>query len=217
MLSNGSKKAMKFYAFDALYLQRLRSGDPGTERHFVEYFSALIELKLRRRLRSCSAIEDVRQETFARTWAVLRSERGIRQPERLGSFVNSVCNNVLLEHYRHSSKETPSCDEAVVNVADPSSSVTDSISSREMQEKVRDILKSLPEKDHLLLERVFLNEWDKDEVCRQVGVSRDYLRVLLHRSRKSFRKVFLKEMQKINRSTFEAYQSSRSVSYPRAV
>jgi RNA polymerase sigma-70 factor (ECF subfamily) len=194
------QKPMKFYAFDALYLQRLRSGDPWTEQHFVEYFSALIELKLRRRLRSPSAIEDVRQETFVRTWAALRSERGIRQSERLGSFVNSVCNNVLLEHYRQSSKEKSPCDDVVMNVADPATSVADAISNREMRQKVRDILKKLSKKDHFLLKQVFLNESDKDEVCRHVGASPEYLRVLLYRSKKSFRKVFLKEMERLGKS-----------------
>lgn len=191
---------MNFYAFDALYLQRLRSGDPSTVQHFAEYFSALIELKLRRRLRSPSAIEDIRQETFSRTWAALRSERGIHQPERLGPFVNSVCNNVLLEHYRQSSKETSLSDDVVMNVADPAMSVADSISNREMREKVRDILKTLSEKDHFLLERVCLNESDKDEICQQVGVSREYLRVLLYRSKKSFKKVFLKEIARHGKS-----------------
>jgi RNA polymerase sigma-70 factor, ECF subfamily len=191
---------MKFYAFDALYLQRLRSGDPWTERHFFEYFSALIDLKLRRRLRSPSAIEDVRQETFARTWAALRSERGIRQPERLGAFVNSVCNNVLLEHYRQSSKENCSCDDFIINIADPTTSVFDTISNREMRERVRDILKSLSEKDHFLLEGIFLKELDKDEICQHVGVNREYLRVLLYRCKKSFKKVFLKEMERLGKS-----------------
>jgi len=205
---------MKFYAFDALYLQRLRSGDPGTERHFVEYFSALIELKLRRRLRFASAIEDVRQETFARTWAVLRSERGIRQPERLGSFVNSVCNNVLLEHYRQSSKETPSSEDAVMDVADPTSSVIDAISNREMREKVRDILKRMSEKDHFLLEGVFLKELDKDEICQHVGVNRDYLRVLLYRCKKSFRKVFLREMRRLAKSRLAGTQGKTFLKSP---
>jgi len=205
---------MKFYAFDALYLQRLRSGDPGTERHFVEYFSALIELKLRRRLRFPSAIEDVRQETFARTWAVLRSERGIRQPERLGSFVNSVCNNVLLEHYRQSSKETPSSEDAVMDVADPTSSVIDAISNREMREKVRDILKRMSEKDHFLLEGVFLKELDKDEICQHVGVNRDYLRVLLYRCKKSFRKVFLREMRRLAKSRLAGTQGKTFLKSP---
>ena len=205
---------MKFYAFDAEYLQRLRSGDPGTERHFVEYFSALIELKLRRRLRFPSAIEDVRQETFARTWAVLRSERGIRQPERLGSFVNSVCNNVLLEHYRQSSKETPSSEDAVMDVADPTSSVIDAISNREMREKVRDILKRMSEKDHFLLEGVFLKELDKDEICQHVGVNRDYLRVLLYRCKKSFRKVFLREMRRLAKSRLAGTQGKTFLKSP---
>jgi RNA polymerase sigma-70 factor (ECF subfamily) len=197
---------MKFYAFDALYLQRLRSGDPWTEQHFVEYFSALIELKVRRRLGSPSAIEDVRQETLARVWATLRSDRGIRQPERLGSFVNSVCNNVLFEHYRQSSKEASPCDDAVIDVADPATSVADAISNREMRENVREILNKLSEKDHFLLERVFLNECDKDEVCRYVGVSREYLRVLLYRSRKSFRKLFLKETERLAKARLAACQ-----------
>jgi len=191
---------MKFHAFDAPYLQRLRSGDPWTEQHFFEYFSALIELKLRRRLRSPSEIEDVRQETFARTWAVLRSERGIRQPERLGAFVNSVCNNVLLEHYRQSSKENSPSDDSIINIADPAMSVPDAISNREMREKVRDILKRLSAKDHFLLEGIFLNESDKDEICRRVGVNREYLRVLLYRSKRSFRNVFLKEMEELRKS-----------------
>jgi len=46
------------HAFDAAYLERLRAGDPATERHFAEYFGALVRLKLRRRLRSAHLIED---------------------------------------------------------------------------------------------------------------------------------------------------------------
>ena len=205
---------MKFYAFDALYLQQLRSGDPWTEQHFVEYFSALIELKLRRRLRSPSAIEDVRQETFARTWAALRGERGICQPERLGSFVNSVCNNVLLEHYRQSSKETSPCDDSLINIADPATSVPDAISNREIREKVRDILKSLSEKDRFLLEGIFLNESDKDKICEHVGVDREYLRVLLCRSKKSFKKVFLKEMERLGKSKLTGAQGRTILKSP---
>src|SRR5579884_3281917 len=99
-------KSLEFHAFDGAYLERLRTGDFKTQEHFVAYFSELIQLKLRSRLSSPQAIEDVRQETFARVFAALRNPGGIRQAERLGAFVNSVCNNVLLEHYRSSSRET---------------------------------------------------------------------------------------------------------------
>jgi len=178
---------MRFYSFDELYWERLRSGDFQTQQHFITYFSELIRLKLGRRLRSLSAIEDVRQETFARVWVVLRDKQCIRQPERLGAFVNSVCNNVLREHYRRDSKEVPIGNEVEINVPDPSISVDDAIANAQTQKRVRHILTRLGERDRRLLAAVFLDERDKDEVCRTFGVNREYLRVLLYRARKSFR------------------------------
>ena len=178
---------MRFYSFDELYWERLRSGDFQTQQHFITYFSELIRLKLGRRLRSLSAIEDVRQETFARVWVALRDEQCMRQPERLGAFVNSVCNNVLREHYRRDSKEVPIGNEVGINVPDPSISVDDAIANAQTQKRVRHILTRLGERDRLLLAAVFLDERDKDEVCRTFGVNREYLRVLLYRARKSFR------------------------------
>jgi RNA polymerase sigma-70 factor (ECF subfamily) len=52
----------------------------------------------------------------------------------------------------------------------------------------------LPERDRRLLREVFLEERDKDEVCRDFGVDRDYLRVLLHRAKQSFKSLYLKNV-----------------------
>ena len=95
-----AEKALEFRTFDACYIENLCAGDRATQEHFVGYFTELLHLKLRSRLQSPQAIEDVRQETFARVLATLRRENALRQPERFGAFVNTVCNNVLLEHYR---------------------------------------------------------------------------------------------------------------------
>ena len=95
---------MQLQSFDQSYVERLQAGDFRTQEHFVAYFSELIQLKLRSRLNSPQAIEDVRQETFSRVFAALRDGK-IRQPDRLGAFVNSMCNNVLLEHYRANSRD----------------------------------------------------------------------------------------------------------------
>jgi RNA polymerase sigma-70 factor, ECF subfamily len=186
---------VQFHSFDQHYLEQLRSGDFRTQEHFVAYFTELIRLKLGKRLHSRSEVEDARQETFARVLTALRREDGIREPERLGAFVNSVCNNVLLEYYRSASQEIPSDDEeAESNIPDPASSVVDVIAYREMQRNVREILDELPEKERRLIRDVFLEERDKDEVCRDYGVDRDYLRVLLHRAKKSFKSLYLKRM-----------------------
>lgn len=188
---------MQFHAFDSSYLERLRAGDFRTQEHFVAYFSELIRLKLGKRLHSRPEIEDARQETFVRVLAALRKEDGVREPERLGAFVNSVCNHVLLEHYRSASQGATGAEqEAGADIPDPSLSAVDVIANREMQHKVRHILGQLPEKDRRLIKEILLEERDKDEVCRDFGVDREYLRVLLHRAKKSFKALYLKKMAK---------------------
>jgi RNA polymerase sigma-70 factor (ECF subfamily) len=187
---------LQFQAFDAPYVERLRSGDFRTQEHFVAYFSELIQLKLRARLRSPQAIEDVRQETFVRVFAALRSPGGVRQPERLGAFVNSICNNVLLEHYRSSSRSDSLDDEPQNELPDPVMDVLGAVAAKQMEEKVREILDEMPERDRRILREVFLEEREKDDVCRDFGVDRDYLRVLLHRAKQSFKSLYLKNIER---------------------
>ena len=187
---------MQFQDFDSDYLDRLRSGDFRTQQHFVAYFGELIRLKAGKRLRSIAAVEDVRQETLTRVLRFL-TEQCIRHPERLGAFVNSVCNNVLREHHRSQTREL-SVDAEVVNaILDPSMSVPEAIARRQLQQKVRQTLDELPEKDRRLLKAVFLEEQSKDELCRDFGVTRDYLRVLVYRARQSFKSYYLRATRKI--------------------
>jgi len=185
---------LDFYEFDGPYLERLCSGDFRTQEHFVAYFSELLQLKLRSRLQSPQAIEDLRQETFARVFGVLRGPTGMRQPERLGAFVNSTCNNVLLEYYRSSARNTPIDDEEDTKIPDTAMDVVSIIAHKQMEQKVREILDELPERDRRVLKEIFIEERDKDDVCKDFGVDRNYLRVLLHRAKQSFRSSYLQSM-----------------------
>lgn len=184
---------MQLQSFDESYVERLCAGDFRTQEHFVAYFSELIQLKLRSRLRSPQAIEDVRQETFTRVFVALRGGK-IRQPERLGAFVNSMCNNVLLEHYRASSRDSSLEDEDQETFPALKVDLLGALAAKQINEKIREILEEMPERDRRLLREVFLEERDKDEVCRSFGVDRDYLRVLLHRAKQSFKSLYLKHM-----------------------
>lgn len=194
-LGNSRGKYLQFHSFDESYVARLRAGDFRTQEHFGAYFSTLIQLKLRSRLQSREAIEDVRQETFVRFYTALRDGK-ILYPERLGSFVNSVCNNVLLEHYRanvrHGSLDDD--EDEHKDLPDYKTDPLGALASKETENKVREVLKQLPERDRRLLCEVFLEERDKDEVCREFGVDRDYLRVLMHRAKKAFKSLFLGTM-----------------------
>lgn len=183
---------MQFHTFDASYVKKLQDGDPWTEEHFVSYFSGLIHLKLRSRLKSRESIEDVRQETFTRVLAALRSEGGIRQPERLGAYVNSVCNNVLLEHYRAGTRNDPMDEETEATFAAPGPNALGILLTKDTERVVRQILEEMPPRDLTLLRGVLLEERDKEEVCRELGVDREYLRVLIHRAKHTFKAVYLK-------------------------
>jgi RNA polymerase sigma-70 factor (ECF subfamily) len=186
---------LQFHSFDETYVERLRAGDFRTQEHFGAYFSALIQVKLRSRLQSREAIEDVRQETFARFYVALR-EGKILHPERLGSFVNSVCNNVLLEHYRANTRHSSLDDDDERNdLPSHAMDLLGSLVAKETEKKVREILEQLSERDRRLLREVFLEERDKDEVCRGFGVDREYLRVLLHRAKQSFKSMYLKNRE----------------------
>ena len=190
-LQNVRGKYLQFQSFDESYLSRLRSGDYRTQEHFSAYFGALIKIKLGSRLKSPEAIEDVRQETFARFFMALRDGK-ILQPDRLGSFVNSICNNVLLEHYRSAARNTSLDEEEEKNFPALNVDLLGALSAKEREKKVREILEKLSERDRRLLREVFLEERDKDQVCRDFGVDREYLRVLLHRAKQAFKASYLK-------------------------
>jgi RNA polymerase sigma-70 factor (ECF subfamily) len=185
---------LEFHAFDAEYVANLCAGDQATTDHFVRYFTELLHLKLRSRLRSPQAIEDVRQEAFARVFAALRKEGGLRQPERLGAFVNTVCNNVLLEHYRASSRSDSLDEEGRPEPLATGMDALDIVASKQLKAKVREILVDLPERDRALLKAVFLDERERDEVCREFQVDREYLRVLLFRAKQEFKTEYLKRV-----------------------
>jgi RNA polymerase sigma-70 factor, ECF subfamily len=181
------------FAFDKAYVERLREGDPQTEQHFVAYFNQLLRIKLRARMLPPETVDDLRQETFIRVISALRHEGGIRQPERFGAYVNSTCNNVLLEFYRSSSRNSP-LDETHTEIADKVLDLEGMLATKESKERVRVILGELPERDRDLLRAIFLEEKEKDEVCHQFGVDRDYLRVLLHRAKDKFKSLYEKDL-----------------------
>ena len=180
---------MEFFSFDESYLQRLRGGDFPTEQHFVDYFNQLLLIKLRSRLRSSQTVDDIRQETFVRVLKAVRTG-GVRSAEGLGSFVNSICNNVLQEHYRSSARSVSSQDETPLDPPDTSIDLDGMLVAKQTREQVRHTLSMLSEKDRRLLRAIFFEEKDKDEICTDFGVDRDYLRVLLHRAKQSFRTLY---------------------------
>jgi RNA polymerase sigma-70 factor (ECF subfamily) len=182
-------KSLQFHSFDEAYVERLRAGDFRTQQHFVGYFSKLIHIKAASRLGSPESIDDVRQETFTRVLKALQDGK-LLHPERLGPYVNSICKHVLQEHFRAGTRDGSFDPEEEKDYPDESVDLFAALSTKQTGEKVRQVLEQLPERDRRLLREVFLEERDKDDICRNFGVERDYLRVLLHRAKQSFKTLY---------------------------
>lgn len=180
--------------FDRAYIERLVAEDPETERHFTRYFGDLLTLKLRSRIRSAAEVEDVRQETFRRVLTTLKEKSGLASAGSLGAFVNGVCSNVLFELYRSSAKAQPLPeDHDPVDDRRPSAEAT--LMRAEERDRVQQALAALPAREKDLLRWLFFEERDKDEICRELNVDRNYLRVLVHRAKARFRDRYLQEGQ----------------------
>ena len=177
------------FEFDQPYVERLAAGDAEIERHFTSYFRPLLALKLRARLRSPALVDDAIQETFLRVLATLQ-KGGLASAGSLGAFVNSVCNNVLFEIYRSESKLRRFVSDEDVEPVESRATAESVLLLEADQSRVRQALRALPEKDRLLLTWLFFEERDKDDICRTLGVEREYLRVLLHRAKARFRQAY---------------------------
>lgn len=183
---------MEFHVFDADYVRRLADGDPATESHFGAYFEKFIFLKLRSRRVSPEMIEDVRQETLLRVLKSLRHGAGVTHPERFGSFVNSVVNNVLLElnlkYSRHSQME-----EDTPEPFDDRVDLDATVITEERKRMVAAVLVELPGKDQEILRLVFFEDLDRTVICNRLKVEPDYLRVMLHRAKAKFQTAYIKK------------------------
>ena len=131
-------------------------------------------IKLRSRLRSPAQVEDAIQETFLRVLKAVRQPGGIQSPGGFGSFVNSVCNNVLFEMYRSHSRVDPLGRRHRRQIRDTRIDAEETVVLDE--ERLRaEGHGNAAAKERQLLQWLFFEERDKDEVCRTLGIDRNYL------------------------------------------
>ena len=188
-----SPGAVPSFEFNAMYVHSLRQGDPTTEEHFVSHFSPILLRKLRKKLRSAELARDLRQETFLRVLTVLRSDHGVRHPERFEIFVLGVCNNVLREAYR---QQKPLVQmEPEFDLASNAPSPYACALAAETGNYVRKVLSRLDPDVRAILQAALLEEQDRDEICLRFGINRNYLRLLIYRAKKEFGVCAQKEMR----------------------
>lgn len=185
-----SKKPVDFFSFDAQYLARLKAREPDTLDHFAAYFTKFLTVHLRVGGRfSASDIQDVVQETICRALKAVDND-SIRQPESLPGWMRTTCDYVASEWVRIGKRFwSPDTDE-FPDPPDTRPDAQDALYLAELRSTIAEVMSKLRDKDRKILTAIYIDERDKDEVCRQFGVNRDHLRLLLHRALKKARDQF---------------------------
>lgn len=133
----------------------------------------------------CADVDDLVQETLTR---FLRAEqrRQIRNTEEFGAFLNGVCRNVILE-YRRRIRREPNADP---DVPIPDAGVRPDAEILELRDAIDNGLSELAERDRAILRSLYLEGQEKDDICKQWGMSDAQFRVVLFRAKERFRRAW---------------------------
>lgn len=172
--------------FNQEYLDRLSRHELETAKHFYGYFTKLLLVQLRFKLRSQSLAEDAAQETLLRVLvAVGKGE--IQNPERLPGFVRAVSENVAREMTRKNARFQQIPENNPEPMARILSAELNCI-TEESKAKLMLALDELNVKDRALLVNIYILERDKDGICQGLGIDRGSLRVRQFRALARLRK-----------------------------
>ncbi len=160
--------------------------------------SAIERLRLKLRYKvlyhvghNCADVDDLVQESLVR---FLRAEQRqmIRNTEELGAFLNGVCRNVILE-YRRRIKREPAMDP---DTPIPDLGVRPDAEVLEMRDAIDSGLAELAERDRMILRCLYLEGRDKEDICKEWGMTDAQFRVVLFRAKERFRRVYGMEMKR---------------------
>jgi RNA polymerase sigma-70 factor, ECF subfamily len=169
------------------WVSRIAAGDREAEALFVSQYARGVRALVRRRCRPQDPIvEDLAQEVLTRVLEKLRVG-AIRDPAALPAYVQATITYTTSAEYR----SRRLADTAVeIDAIASNESPCDRLASTQLSSLLRALLKQLPvERDREVLARFYLDEEDKDVVCRQLGIDAAHFHRVVFRARERFRQL----------------------------
>ncbi len=175
-------------------VRRIRAGDPAAEEDLVRRYRRGVGAVLRRAGADVATTDDLSQETFAMSLRKIRAGE-IREPGRLAGFLCSLARNLAIEHFRKAgSRRTAGIPDT--DFASPAPSPLDDLLRTERAAVVRKVLAELPsERDRQVLFRLYLNEEEKDRICRDLRLSSLHFNRVVFRARERYREIYLERVK----------------------
>lgn len=171
--------------------RRIRAGDSAAEGQLVKRIQPGLRMMLLRILNGDQAqADDILQETLLVLLKRLRGE-GLDDPGNLASFAAQTARKLTLGlHRKHARQRTDSDNEAIDQVEAPTHGLDRQASDQAAAWAMRRMLDEMRNsRDRLLLKRFYLEEDDKETLCRDFEMNEAALNQALSRARSRFRAI----------------------------
>ena len=171
--------------------RRIREGDVSAEGELVRQFEPGLRVLLRRRTGGDNGLlQDLVQETLLVVIQRLRGA-GIEDPQKLAAFAAQTARNLAIASLRKAERQKTVVDsDATGRNADPGQGVAGIASDLEAALAVRALLREMPQpRDRLMLKRFYLDDHDKDTICREMELTEAAFNQALSRARRRFRQI----------------------------
>ena len=173
---------------------RVVVGDPLAESELINRYSRGLRFLLRRKTRDTELAEDLLQDTWAVALEKMR-QKPLDQPERLSGFLSGIARHLALNELRKTGRQRTSVSTDIINlVPDESANPMRQASRAEVCRHVRILLDELKQdRDRQILERFYVKEQEKEEICRKIGVDGSHFNRVLYRARQRLRDLLLRQ------------------------
>jgi RNA polymerase sigma-70 factor, ECF subfamily len=174
-------------------VKRIIGGDAFAEEELVHRYKEGVSIIIGRIVQSRSATEDLSQETFLKALEKIRHGE-VRQPDRLSGFICAIARNIAIEYVRRgrrliNQEEIGKAEE----ISDPAPSQLDQLCRQERCEVVRQVLSELKVKrDRDVLFRYYIAEEDKDQICRDLGLTTGQFSRIIFRALNRYKELYTK-------------------------
>lgn len=171
---------------DILLIQRAVRGDIGAfEILFQAHFQAVYNYALH--LSSDPALaEDLTQETFIRAH---RSLSRFGRPWKIRPWLFQITRNLIRDDSRRA-RDLPDIDEEIASLQDSQPGPEQTLLSMERSVRIRTALRGLPSQHREALILRELGELSYEDIATTMGISTQYVRVLIHRARAKFQESY---------------------------
>jgi RNA polymerase sigma-70 factor, ECF subfamily len=179
----------------AALVERIRAGERVAEAELVERFSGGVTMIIRQSVKNNATSQDLYQESFRVVLEKVRAGE-VREPDRLAGFICAVVRNLVIAHHRKASNQ-PVPDQPEFDLPSTDLNQLDQLLKDEAAALARNVLAELPsDRDRKVLYRLYIAEDDKEQICKDLGLSSLLFNQVVFRARERFRKLFEERARK---------------------